>query len=364
MVMKPHSSSFRLEIAFAAFLASFLVGAARCLDWDDAYAAASEVVVLNAGETRVIDKLSRDVTPTFHVVDNPHALIVHGSDPGKLVLLGAERGKWEISAKRESGEAVSYDVTVKALKNPAQPLKPVEASSAAKSAASAAPVAGSVPAGSSVDSIVGAAPLDSGSGPVASALDSPGSVAAAAPAPPPASSGGTSPATSPPAAAPSPPEQANKNPSIRPISAQTGPGIFRSDPAIASSGESYSSDGVASSGSSGGSHFLPPDALSMMSGTRRIIDFADRLHRVSVGNTDVADVQVFTPYQINLIGHQPGFTTLAVVTSQGHYEERRVRVDPGGKQRVMLNCVVAQLDRGKIENQGVNLSVALRTARP
>jgi pilus assembly protein CpaC len=100
----------------------------------------------------------------------------------------------------------------------------------------------------------------------------------------------------------------------------------------------------------------------MMSGTTRIIDFADRLHRVSIGNTDVADVQVFTPYQINLIAHQPGFTTLAVVTKQGHYEERQIRVDPGGKQQVMLSCVVAQLDRGRTENQGMNLAVALQNA--
>ena len=70
-------------------------------------------------------------------------------------------------------------------------------------------------------------------------------------------------------------------------------------------------------------------------------------------------MQVINPYELNLIGHKPGFTTLTVWTGQGHYEERQVRISPDGKQQVLLNCIVAELNRGEVENQGTNFSVAL-----
>jgi pilus assembly protein CpaC len=44
---------------------------------------------------------------------------------------------------------------------------------------------------------------------------------------------------------------------------------------------------------------------------------------------------------------------------QGRYEERQVRVDQGGKQQVLLNSLVAELNRSELENQGLNYSVAL-----
>ena len=39
--------------------------------------------------------------------------------------------------------------------------------------------------------------------------------------------------------------------------------------------------------------------------------------------------------------------------------ERQVRIDPGGKQQVMLNAIVAELDRTKLETQGIDISAAL-----
>ncbi len=100
----------------------------------------------------------------------------------------------------------------------------------------------------------------------------------------------------------------------------------------------------------------------MQTGSSRIIDFATKLRRVSVADTAVADIQVINPFQVNLIGHKPGFTTLAVWNQQGQYEERPVRIDPNGKQQVLLNTMVAELDRSMIENQGTNLSLALNRA--
>src|SRR6202040_4176506 len=109
---------------------------------------------------------------------------------------------------------------------------------------------------------------------------------------------------------------------------------------------------------SGGPNYLPTEGLSMMTGTSQIIDFRRRLKRISIADSTIADIQVTSPYQLNLIGHRPGFTTLAVWDDQGRYLERQVRIDTGGKQQVMLNVIVAELDRTKIEQQGIDLSVA------
>jgi len=160
-----------------------------------------------------------------------------------------------------------------------------------------------------------------------------------------------------PAPAPSGPKGSSVIPSQTASGSMIQKGKFTTDPSIASSGDSYSTDNVATSG---GSHFLPADGISMMNGTSQVIDFPSRMRRVSIADTSIADVQVINPYELNLIGHKPGFTTLTVWTGQGHYEERQVRISPDGKQQVLLNCIVAELNRGQVENQGTNLSVALQ----
>lgn len=102
--------------------------------------------------------------------------------------------------------------------------------------------------------------------------------------------------------------------------------------------------------------------MQLQTGSSRIIDFTTKLRRVSIADTTIADIQVINPFQINLIGHKPGFTTLAIWDQSGSYEERPVRIDPNGKQQVLLNTMVAELDRSSIENQGTNLSAALSRA--
>jgi pilus assembly protein CpaC len=102
--------------------------------------------------------------------------------------------------------------------------------------------------------------------------------------------------------------------------------------------------------------------VQMQTGSSRIIDFASKLRRVSVADTAIADIQVINPFQVNLIGHKPGFTTLAIWNQSGQYEERPVRIDPNGKQQVLLNTMVAELNRNVVENQGANLSAALTRA--
>src|ERR1019366_9063897 len=47
-------------------------------------------VALNAGESYVINNVSPGDVPAVKVITNPHALIVHNEEPGKVVLLGTE----------------------------------------------------------------------------------------------------------------------------------------------------------------------------------------------------------------------------------------------------------------------------------
>ncbi len=110
----------------------------------------------------------------------------------------------------------------------------------------------------------------------------------------------------------------------------------------------------------GGTNYLPEDTIDLAAGSSEIYDFARRIRRISIADTGVADVQVINPYEINLIAHSQGFTTIAVWDTQGHYEERQIRVDPYGKQQVLLNVIVAEINRSAIEQQGVNLSIALQ----
>ncbi len=97
----------------------------------------------------------------------------------------------------------------------------------------------------------------------------------------------------------------------------TGAARYRNDPSVLDAGPGYLGDSV-----SGGKHYLPEDAVSLMMGTSEVIDFQRRITRISVADSKIADVQVIDPFQLNLIGHQPGFTTLAIWDADGRYNER------------------------------------------
>jgi hypothetical protein len=82
-------------------------------------------VQLEAGDTYVINQLSRDSAARITVISNPNALVVNGGVPGKLMLVGAEAGCWEIAAEHANGERVTYDVTVTSIARPfSDPLAP------------------------------------------------------------------------------------------------------------------------------------------------------------------------------------------------------------------------------------------------
>ncbi len=325
---------------------------------------------LNAGESYVINNVAPGETPAVNVITNPHALVVNNA-PGKVVLMGAEAGEWTVSVKTTDGSTIKYDVTVKSVANindinhPGTSPGPITGTGA--TSGTAAPVVAKMDAGtgpvmaSSSPSSAGSSSSSSSSGSFSTSVDT---VSAGGSAPEPATNAPAS------ATAPAPVSHANFDfyPSVP--AASYAPGApsqmasgalsserFRVDPSVSLNGGELRSGAI-----SGGRHYLPEDGVQLQTGSSRIIDFATKLRRVSIADTTVADIQVINPFQVNLIGHKPGFTTLAIWDQQGQYLERPVRIDPNGKQQVLLSTMVAELDRSAIENQGTNLAAALSHA--
>lgn len=362
-------------------------------------------LTLNAGETYVIKNLSKSGTPAVHVVDNPSALIVHSEAPGQLMVVGAAAGKWSIDVKTADGEAVTYTVSVQpaasaksagsaSSEKPATAAMdagsgPVTSENPTASTAAAAPAAGTA---ALTASAVGATAPTAPAAPETAASSAPASAPApakvvadntvesstrsmaSAPAPvvsaPSAAPAAVAPTAEPPAPIASAPvapvAMTASNPPQVMAQAASGP-VIPSQAAPSAEqlpAQKFKSDPLAVPAPSAvagasGTHFLPEDTVLMSAGSSHIYDFPRRIRRISVADTEVVDLQVINPYQINLIAHKPGFTTLAVWDNQGRYDEREVRVDPFGKQQVLLNVIVAELDRSRLEQQGVNWTAAL-----
>lgn len=301
-------------------------------------------VSMNAGETYVINDIKPGTKPSFQVEQNPNAFVSYDTPPGKLTMLSAAAGRWIVTVTNTSDREVSYDVNAFAVAKAGAPLTP-----------------GTAPP-SMTDDKIDARPGAGASTATPAAMPELATIPSyhpSAPAPPAYS------VTLPDRTTPSsfnaswsaPPEPGRNaqtyepSQSVGPLESHTGQ--YRNDPSVLDSGPGYTSDTV-----SGGRHYMPADAISLMTGTSEVIDFQRRVTRISVADSKIADVQVIDPFQLNLIAHQPGFTTLAVWDANGQYQERTVRIDASGKQQVMLNTIVAELDRAKLENQGINLSVA------
>jgi Flp pilus assembly secretin CpaC len=304
-------------------------------------------VSMNAGETYVINDVKPGTKPSIQVAQNPNAFVTYDSPPGKLTILSAEAGRWIVTVTSTSDQTVSYDINAFAAAKPGAPLTPGKPPTSISdeglnprpgdSTSPSTPAA--VPELETISSLRASSPSAS-----------PYSVTIPAQAP--SSDGVTDSSWNVP---PQPGRGAKAyvpSQSIAPMSARVA--LYRNDPSVLDSGPGYLSDSVG-----GGKHFLPQEVVSLMMGTSEIFDFPRRVTRISVADSKIADVQVIDPFQLNLVAHQPGFTTLAVWDADGRYQERMVRIDASGRQQVMLNTVVAELDRTALENQGVNLSVAL-----
>jgi pilus assembly protein CpaC len=300
-------------------------------------------VSMNAGETYTITDIKPGTKPSIHIDKNPNAFVTYNSPPGQLTIVGAEAGHWTVTVINAAGREVTYDVNGFAVATPGAPLKPGKAPPAiSDSGIESRPVASApvstAPALPELGTVSSYHPASSSDSSYSVTIPDKTATAYNAWDPAPDASG---------AAKPYQPSQTVTPPQARPAQ-------YRTDPSVLESGSAYISDSV-----SGGKHYLPPDTVSLMAGTSEVIDFQRRVTRISVADSKIADVQVIDPFELNLIAHQPGFTTLAVWDNNGQYEERTVRIDASGRQQVMINTVVAELDRTALENQGVNLSVAL-----
>ena len=302
-------------------------------------------VSMNAGETYVINDIKPGTKPSFKVEQNPNAFVSYDSPPGKLTMLSAGAGRWIVTVTNRSDREVSYDVNAFAVAKPGAPLTPGKAPPSISD--------------EGLNSRPGAAPSTSTS----SATPELGTISSLRATPSVASPYTATVADKAPISyddaswnVPPQPDKGSQpyepRQSVAPSAISTA--RYRNDPSVVDPGRGYLSDSV-----SGGKHYLPEEAVSLMIGTSEVIDFQHRITRVSVADSKIADVQVIDPFQLNLIAHQPGFTTLAIWDAEGRYDERTVRVDASGKQQVMLNTIVAELDRTELENQGVDLSVAL-----
>ena len=330
----------RSRLPLVLFGLILFVGGSSALVWAD-LGPQWIPVSMNAGETYTITDIKPGTKPSIHIDKNPNAFVTNDSPPGQLTIVGAEAGHWTVTVINAAGREVTYDVNGFAVATPGAPLKPGKAPAAISD--------------SGIESRTVAPAPES----TASALPELRTVSSYHPASSPDSSYSVTipdktetaynawdPASDASGAKPYQPSQTVTPPQARPAQ-------YRTDPSVLESGAPYISDSV-----SGGKHYLPPDTVSLMAGTSEVIDFQRRVTRISVADSKIADVQVIDPFELNLIAHQPGFTTLAVWDNNGQYEERTVRIDASGRQQVMLNTIVAELDRSALENQGVNLSVA------
>ena len=82
-------------------------------------------ISINKGETYTIDGVSKAAaTPGIKVTNNPNALVVNTDVPGKIVLVGADTGSWNLDVTLANGDKVTYAVNVKATAPPQGSLLP------------------------------------------------------------------------------------------------------------------------------------------------------------------------------------------------------------------------------------------------
>ena len=84
---------------------------------------------LNKGQNYTISDVKTGTSPGIKVVKNPNALVVQTA-PGRIELVGADSGAWNIKVTLVSGEKVLYAVTVKAEGPPQGDLAPGSAPTA------------------------------------------------------------------------------------------------------------------------------------------------------------------------------------------------------------------------------------------
>jgi pilus assembly protein CpaC len=310
-------------------------------------AAQTKTVLLNVGEDYVIANVAVDATPEVKFQTNPPPFTVSPLSPQELQVVAAARGAGLVRVKDGTGRIIEYRFVVHGVADAKDILVPgvspppmseenlsVEAEKPAVMGPPSALDYGAGPAASSKAGDLGATfrtveipratkPEASGAGSVAP--DGRGSFG---------SSG-----------FPMIGSQSIVPPSVAPN------GKYVTDPPAVISKDGRTDCRTTPNG-------LPCGVVLLLAGTSRIFSFTAPISRVSVANPRIADIQMVNPKQLMIIGAQPGFTTLALWNIWGQVEEREVRVEKESHEQVLLNVVVAQINRTKLENQGIDLAAA------
>jgi pilus assembly protein CpaC len=368
--------------------ATFLIMAGRAL--------AEQIITLtlNAGEAYVIKNVDPGSAPAVNFTDNSNSFTVKSSGSNSLTVFTFQKGEGTIDAK-VGGEDVTYHVIVGGVVNGAHPLRPGTAPAAlsgaghaeipqpapyapASGAVANAPVSASSAAPAGVGP-AGAPPPVSETGPMETPSAYPsgeygdrGSTTKTEVVGPTAFSGATdggaeyaagaegsnTSASNPAPGSPTPPQNPNVGRSYGSEWHEQPPSVvsqqFSTDP------RRFRPEGYVNNQAFGGRHNLPPETINITSGTSQVFDFGGPISRVSMADTKVADVQVLGNHQLMLVGHQPGFSSLVVWDSQGNYVEREIWTEIAGHQQVMLHVIVAEVDLNKLQEQGVDIAVALK----
>jgi Flp pilus assembly secretin CpaC len=295
-------------------------------------------VTLNAGEAYVIKNAG---AAEISYSGKPDCFSVQSRADGGLLVLGACRGSGTIKTTQDGHPAV-YHVTVNAIANPAEPLKPGKSPPALSDNTPST-------AGVKVTEVAGAAPKPAAkSAPRTEVVQVPAAHAEAAPMH--AVENQAARVAMLPSQVEAPPLSLGKGP----VDQAARQNKYTSDPSAPRDHHDVNM--------TGGSHPLPNDTIALMTGNSQVFDFGTAIERVSIANSKIADIQVVNPHQLLLVGHKPGFTTLVVWNNFGQYEQRQVRVEQTGHQQVLLNVIVAEVNKTKLEHQGIDWSVALQKA--
>ncbi len=293
-------------------------------------------ITLNAGETYLINGAG---AAEVRFTENHDCFSVQPQAPDGLVILGGARCKGTIET-RHNGRPAIYHVTVYALANPHNPLAPGKSPHALSDYH-----LGAAPAGSGAESTTSAGPTVPSSAAASGPGEESGHIHTETVAPPVAEGPQSSVAVLP-SQAPLPPIPAP----ARELAAAP-PHRYTTDPRVPA---------ILRGTTIRGPHPLPRDAIALMTETSEVFDFPDPIQRVSVSNSKIADIQVVSPRQLMLVAHKPGFASLVVWNSAGQWEQHVVRVESNGHQQVLLSVIVAEVNKGKIEQEGIDLSAALK----
>ncbi len=308
----------------------------------------TRTVTLNVGEDYVIAKVATGATPEVRFQTNPPPFTISALSSQEFQVVAAARGEGTVRVRDTRGRIIEYRFMVQGVANAGDILAPGVSPPAMSEE--------TLSTGREKGAVMGLpSALDSGAGPTAPTAKA-GDLGAALttveiPGAGPPAPRGTE-------AAPPAPGAASRQLGLPTISGQS-----IALPSIAPNGK-YISDPPALPPKSGRNscrttpNGLPCGVVLLVAGTSRIFSFSTSITRVSVANPRIADIQMVNPNQLMLIGAQPGLTTLALWDMWGQFQERQVRVEKESHEQVLLNVVVAQINRTKLENQGIDLAAA------